>query len=55
MRYPDASLHVVVAGGKGDASSVVLDLDRMLWLPGPSLPTDVHWGASVPFQVRRSL
>ena len=47
----DDSRGILVAGGyNSETTAEYLNLDTLLWEPRASLPQDVHYGASVPYQ-----
>ncbi len=50
VTYPDGKKGILVAGGDYDSSSYFLDLETLTWERKASLPTDIHLGASVPFE-----
>ena len=51
VTYPNGDKGILVAGGyNGETSAEFLNLDTLIWEPRPSLPVDIYWGASVPFQ-----
>lgn len=50
VTFPDGSKNLVIAGGGGgDSSTTILNLDTLLYTPGPDLPTSIIYGSSIQF------
>ena len=56
VTYPNGDKGILVAGGvegegtDGLTSTDFLNLETLIWVPKQSLPFDIRYGASVPFQ-----
>ncbi len=51
VTYPNGDKGILVGGGDlGQRSVEFLNLDTLIWEPKQSLPYDIGFGASVPFQ-----
>lgn len=51
VTYADGSKHLVIAGGRNDGTSTILNLDTMTYRPGPDIPNvlELYYANSVPF------